>query len=75
MPTKHQLVRHPEHVQAIGMISLETFDLELQLALLFSRMLQLSPRVGEAKMQEEEPQITQQAPHIPHRHSQARCGD
>jgi len=48
MPTKHQLARYPEHVQAIGMISLETVDLELQLALLFSRMLQISPKVGEA---------------------------
>lgn len=48
MPTRHQLSRFPEHVQAIGLIALETVDLELELAVLFSRMLMLLPRVGEA---------------------------
>lgn len=47
-PTKHQLAKHPDYVEAIGMIALETVDLELQLADLFSRMLFISPRVGRA---------------------------
>jgi hypothetical protein len=48
MPTRHQLSRFPDHVKAIGMMSLETVDLELELAVLFSRMLFINPRVGEA---------------------------
>jgi hypothetical protein len=48
MPTRHQLSRYPDHVQAIGLIALETVDLELELTVLFSRMLMLLPRVGEA---------------------------
>src|ERR1700720_3330522 len=48
MPTKHQLARFPDHVEAIGLLALETVDLELELALLFSRMLMIWPRVGEA---------------------------
>jgi hypothetical protein len=48
MPTRHQLSRHPDHVKAIGMMALETVDLELELTLLFSRMLGLSYTVAEA---------------------------
>jgi hypothetical protein len=48
MPTRHQLSRYPDHVKAIGMIALETVDLELELGALLSRMLLLNPLVGEA---------------------------
>jgi hypothetical protein len=48
MPTRHQLSRYPKHAQAIGMIALETVDLELELALLFSEMLSLPYSVAEA---------------------------
>jgi hypothetical protein len=48
MPTRHQLSRYPKHVKAIGMIALETVDLELELAVLFSAMLDLPYKVGEA---------------------------
>lgn len=48
MPTRHQLSRYPKHVKAIGMIALETVDLELELALLFSEMLSLPYNVAEA---------------------------
>jgi hypothetical protein len=48
MPTQHQLARHPDHVKAIGMIALETVDLELELAILFSSMLHISRKIGEA---------------------------
>ncbi len=48
MTTRHQLSRFPDHVEAIGMIALETVDLELELASLFSNMMLIFPRVGEA---------------------------
>jgi hypothetical protein len=48
MPSKHQLSGHCDHVNAIGMISLETVDLELELATLFSQMLLIPLCVGEA---------------------------
>ena len=48
MPTRHQLSRFPDHVEAIGLTALETVDLELELAVLFSRMLMILPRIGEA---------------------------
>jgi hypothetical protein len=48
MVTKHQLAKHPEYVTAIGMIALEIVDLELELSVLFSRMLMVSPKVAEA---------------------------
>lgn len=48
MPTRHQLSRFPDHVKAIGLMSLETVDLELELAVLFSRMLFINSAVGEA---------------------------
>jgi hypothetical protein len=48
MPTRHQLSRFPDHVKAIGMIALETVDLEIELTLLFSTMLGLSYTVAEA---------------------------
>lgn len=48
MPTRHQLSRYPAHVEAIGMIALETVDLEIELTLLFSTMLGLSYAVAEA---------------------------
>jgi hypothetical protein len=38
----------PEHVRAIGMISIENANLEYELADLFSRILQIHPRVGRA---------------------------
>ena len=48
MVTKHQLAKHPEYVTAIGMIALEIVDLELELSVLFARMLMVSPKVGES---------------------------
>jgi hypothetical protein len=48
MPTRHQLSRYPDHIKAIGMIALETVDLEIELAVLFSTMLRLSSAVAEA---------------------------
>jgi hypothetical protein len=48
MVSKHQLAKHPEYVTAIGMIALEIVDLELELSVLFSRMLMVSPKVAEA---------------------------
>jgi hypothetical protein len=52
MVTKHQLAHHPEYVQAIGMIGLEIVDLELELSILFPRMLAISLNVGEAILHE-----------------------
>jgi hypothetical protein len=46
MPTEHQLARHPDHVQAIGMIAIETVALEVQLASLLSRILTLIRRLA-----------------------------
>jgi hypothetical protein len=48
MPSKHQLHRYPKHVKAIGMIALETVDLEIELGVLFSSLLKISKPVGEA---------------------------
>jgi hypothetical protein len=48
MPSRHQLTRFPKHVQAIGMLALETVDLELEMAILFSRILMVPLSVGEA---------------------------
>jgi hypothetical protein len=48
MVTKHQLAKYPEYVTAIGMIALEIVDLELELSVLFARMLIITPKVGEA---------------------------
>lgn len=48
-PTTHMLAKqHSEHVKAIGMIALETVDLELALADLFSRMLQINRKTATA---------------------------
>jgi hypothetical protein len=38
---------HPEHLQAIGMISIEVGNLEMALGRLLGAMLHISPRVGE----------------------------
>lgn len=48
--SRSRLVDHPKHVNAIGMILIETVDLEVQLAALFARMLSISPRIGRAIM-------------------------
>jgi hypothetical protein len=48
MPTEHQLARYPDHVQAIGMIAIETVALEVQLASLLSRILMVRRKVAEA---------------------------
>jgi hypothetical protein len=42
------LVQHPDHVRAIGMISIENANLEALMALLFSRATLISMRVGTA---------------------------
>jgi hypothetical protein len=42
------LEEYPDHVRAIGMISIENANLESMLATLFSRMLFIHPRVGHA---------------------------
>src|SRR5271163_1289254 len=44
---RHQLSRRPKYAKAIGIIALETVDLEIELALLFSSLLGLPPYVGE----------------------------
>ena len=46
--TPHPLERYPEHVQAIGMIALETVSLETELASLFSRMLRMPRKSASA---------------------------
>lgn len=48
MVTKHQLAKHTEYCTAIGTIALEVVDLELELSVLFARMLMLTPKVGES---------------------------
>jgi hypothetical protein len=47
-PSEHNLTDFPDYVQAIGMISLETVDTELRLANLFSRMIGVPLKVGQA---------------------------
>jgi hypothetical protein len=47
-PSTHPLEDHPEYVQAIGMVSLETIALELRLATLLARALSIPVRVGQA---------------------------
>lgn len=47
-PSEHNLSTFPEYVEDIGMISLETVDLELRLATLFARMLAIPVGVGQA---------------------------
>jgi hypothetical protein len=46
--SRSRLVDYPKHVEAIGMIAIETVDLELELAGLFAQMLMLKPSVGRA---------------------------
>jgi hypothetical protein len=48
MATRHPLANHPEHVEALGMIAIETVALELELASLLSRILMVRRRVAEA---------------------------
>src|ERR1700687_493469 len=42
------LEKHPEHVRLIGMIAIETGNLEIALADLFARMLSIPLRIGRA---------------------------
>jgi hypothetical protein len=44
--SRHILSDHVDYVNAIGMVSLETVDLELELAHLFARMLGISLKLG-----------------------------
>lgn len=47
-PSYHPLEDHPEYVKAIGMVALETIALELRLANLLARMLDIPLRIGQA---------------------------
>ena len=42
------LEKHPEHTRLIGMIAIETGNLELALADVFARMLSIPLRIGRA---------------------------
>jgi hypothetical protein len=44
----HNLVAYPEYVKNIGMVALETVDLEIRLANLFGRIIGLTPRKAQA---------------------------
>lgn len=48
MTKPHPLVNHPNYLQAIGTISVETGQLELELSGLFARLLGLTLKVGRA---------------------------
>jgi hypothetical protein len=48
IPSEHNLSLHLDYVQAIGMVSIETVDLELRLADLFARTIGVSLRVGQS---------------------------
>jgi hypothetical protein len=48
MPWQSILEKHPDHVRFIGMIAIETGNLELALANLFARMLLIPLRIGRA---------------------------
>lgn len=48
MPWQSILEKHPDHVRLIGMIAIETGNLELALANLFARMLLIPLRIGRA---------------------------
>jgi hypothetical protein len=48
MPWRSILEQHPEHVRLIGLIAIETGNLELALADLFARMLSIPLRIGRA---------------------------
>ena len=48
MPWKSILEDHPEHVRLIGLIAIETGNLELALADLLARMLSIPLRIGRA---------------------------
>jgi hypothetical protein len=48
VPSQTDLVDHPEYVKAIGLISVETIDLEVRLANLFARMVGIPLRIGQA---------------------------
>jgi len=47
LSTRHQLSRRPKYASLIGMLALETVDLEIELSLLFSALLSLHPSIGE----------------------------
>jgi hypothetical protein len=46
--SEHALAARPDYVQNIGMVALETVDLEIRLANLFGRIIGVSPRVAQA---------------------------
>lgn len=48
IPSQHNLIDFPEYVSAIGMVSLETGDLQIKLANLFSRMVGVTVRIGQS---------------------------
>src|SRR5882672_5900942 len=48
MAWQSALEKHPEHVRLIGMIAVESGNLEIALASLLGRMVMISPRVGRA---------------------------
>jgi hypothetical protein len=48
MTTNSVLRKYPDHVQLIGMIAIESSNLEIALAGLFARMLMLPVRTGRA---------------------------
>ncbi|HMK79377.1 MAG TPA: hypothetical protein VK438_06985 [Xanthobacteraceae bacterium] len=47
-PSEHNLTQRPDYVSAIGMVALETVDLEIRLAGLFAAIVGLSSRVAQA---------------------------
>jgi hypothetical protein len=47
-PSTHPLEDHPDYVNAIGMVSLETIALEIRLANLLARMIGVPLRIGQA---------------------------
>jgi hypothetical protein len=47
-PSRHTLEDQPDYVQAIGMVSLETIALEMQLANLLARTISVPLRIGQA---------------------------
>lgn len=47
-PHKTKIIDHPDYIHEIGLIAIETVELEVKLTALFTAMLMLPPRVGRA---------------------------